>query len=354
MNQIGSGTPNPDKILKFWETKQGTVMMAVAAALGVGVFYFVGPFILIAVKTLFSTLSFTAASIVMAVVVGFLGMIATSKNFWLALTIQADKISRAVLRSTIDRDPIAAARHALDRMRKRLKQIRDHEQRINANLKRVEQQINENAASANSEFELAAQAQKQQKKGLASVHSQTAQEYQRSNLALTPTYQQMRKYSTIFAQVGESADLRIQVFGRKIDIKERELAVKKAGQAAADAARSMFAGADDELMRESMDSISDQIAAAEADMEQFMTQIMPTLQADELQRGVDADKGLEALQGWLQQQNDKPDAQSLIGSGTARLLLEAGSPTVLDNNVEREALPVDTSFDTFFSSKEQK
>jgi hypothetical protein len=161
----------------------------------------------------------------------------------------------------------------------------------------------------------------------------------------------MRKYAAIFERVGESADIKIQLFERKISIKEKELAVKKAGQQAADAARSMFSGADDELMQESMDSISDQIAAAEADMEQFMTDIMPTLQADELQHGVDQERGMQSLQKWLEGQNQKPDAQSLLGSGAARtLLLEATANSPLPANTGREPLPASNSFDSFFDS----
>jgi hypothetical protein len=355
MDPISSGSPNADKVFKFWDTKQGTVMMALGAVAIVGLLYVALPYLLVLFQNLFATLGFMVGSIILAVVVGFLGMIVTNRRFLLALTIWADRLARLALKASIDRDPISAAKHALDRMRKRLEQINTHRRQIVANLKRVEGQIDENAEQAKNEFSLAQQALKQNKQGQAQVHAQTAEEYQKSNLALTPTYQQMRKYAAIFERVGESADIKIQLFERKIAIKEKELAVKKAGQQAADAARSMFSGADDELMQESMDSISDQIAAAEADMEQFMTDIMPTLQADELQHGVDQERGMQSLQKWLEEQNQKPDAQSLLGSGAARtLLLEAEAASPLPAGTDRAPLPASSNFDSFFSNDSDK
>src|SRR4051812_43524213 len=116
MDQITSGSSNPERIFKFWETKQGTILTGIGAAAILGLLYAVGPALLAIVKNLFLTLNFALACSIVAIPLAFLYVLVTNPRFQLAFTLAADSLARTIMRKTIDRDPIAAGRHALDRM----------------------------------------------------------------------------------------------------------------------------------------------------------------------------------------------------------------------------------------------
>src|ERR1044072_7920708 len=103
MTQPSSGSSNTDKLFKFWDTKQGTVMMAIGAVAVVGLLYVALPYLLVLFQNLFATLGFMGGSSLLPVVVGFLGMIVTNRRSLLALTVWADSLSRLVLKASIDR-----------------------------------------------------------------------------------------------------------------------------------------------------------------------------------------------------------------------------------------------------------
>jgi phage shock protein A len=351
MNLPVPGTPQAEKLGRFWDSKQGTVMMGVwagMAAVGLWGLYKALPFIIKGLTMGLQAFGLFALSAVALPIVGVLGIVLTDKRTWLALTYFSANVARRLTSAVINEDPIGSAKTALERMRKRLQDVKSKRTMIVANTKRVDDTIKTNEDERQSELLMAQQALRQNDQRQAEVHAATAQELQDSNEALAPVSKQMHFYAQVFDRVIESGESRLAIFTRKIEIKQRELGAKQAGQSAAASYRAAMKGADADMLAESMDAIGQQIAEAEADMESFMNDIIPQLESDDLKKGANAARGMVSLQQWLTAQNAKPTG--LLESGTARtLLIQTGAPVAV-TPAPGDPAAVPSGFDAFFES----
>jgi hypothetical protein len=351
MEQLPGSTSTADKIMKFWDTKAGTVAMAVYAVIGsVALFalYKVLPYLITLFTNAAAAFGFAIVASVLAVILAFIVYVLSLKETRLAFTYLAVNIARKINKAVVDTDPIGSAKTALERMRKKLEQIRKHQRNVAANYKRLDQLITENNEERTQELNLAKTAQEQGKRAQAEIHASAALELENSNKSLMPLYKQMAYFNKVLTRVGDTSDAKIAMFERKIQIKEKELAVKRAGQEATRAARGIFSGDDQTMLDESLDSIGSQIASAEAEMEEFMNSAAPILEAEDLRRGMQNEQAMGALNAWLT--NQTGSSTMLLESGEARtLLLESGTPEPAI--FER---PKTGSFAGFFDSNNEK
>lgn len=336
-----------DKGFRFWETKQGTATMGLGAlalaALGF-LLYKISPFLVVLFQNLMTAVGFALATTLLVVVLFSLLYFLSRKNVRLAFTYWCENQARRVMRAVVDADPIGSAKTALGRMRRRLDEMKQRLVVVVRERKRLEAIITENNENREFEMQLAQKALQKEDQEQSDAHAASAGDYEESNRELLRTLKGLSWVQDVLERVSKSLDLRMQGFEKKIAIKERELKAKLAGQAAVSAARSALSGDDKAMFDESVDSISQQIAQAEASIESFFNDALPMLQADDLGTAVKNDKARVALERWINGQEKSPDTASLLSSNDARQLrLSAGmAPAAALPTGEKAAQPVPT------------
>lgn len=231
---------------------------------------------------------------------------------------------RKIRRAIIAEDPVGILDSVINRMNAKQEELTGNIEKARASLARLKKQRDDFAAKEQNEESLAKVAQS---KGLdeedIQQHVIAAGRWQKAADTTKPMIDTLTEMAAKFQDALVICRRSIADATNQKDVLAAQLAAMKDGQAAVKGFRA-FMGRNPELLmqKEAVDEIERQASEAEASIDQFMRDVTPVLDADNLQRQADAKTAMAKFGGFLKQSPALPGVVDghVVSSGEKELV----------------------------------
>lgn len=272
--------------------KGDKITMAIIGVIGLIAFVLIGvvalPYVLEAIKNTIY-LGIMGGGLVLAV----LSIISN----WTSLVYKWKNMSRNIRRTVARENPLGVMDTAIGRFARKLEDIRTNVSKADAAAKQQMEAIRATKAEQVQQENLLAEAQHRGRPDVEIQRYAIASERRRKSVEnMLPLAETLNQVHEKMEQAREMCINKLEDMKDQRSVFAREYAAMMSGQKAVHAFRNFFSSNPDlEMLQLSIEEIDRQTAEAEADIDQFMRDIQPALNAASLQKGADATAALARI-----------------------------------------------------------
>lgn len=281
------------KLKSFWERKEGfTGMIFIALAAVAG-----GMALWTALPTLIAFATGTIHLIILCAIIAGLVAVLTDARFWSITSSMFQSVMRLVTGIFVEIDPVGICKNYIKQLEAKRENI-NHEME---NLKAQKNSIESAIADATDKMKTAlSTARAAQNKGMENEAGVNALEAQRQKDFIDKMQFILEKINMLYAmleKVEDNCETIIKDTTNQVNAKERERKMWKATSGAIKSASSILMGNSQEraLFEAGMESITEDIARKNGELDRFVDRSRTILSNMDLQKGVMKDKGMELL-----------------------------------------------------------
>lgn len=279
---------NADKIV-------GAVLAIVAGALLIWGGIYVMPLLVELAK---NTIVFIAELVVLA----FLAIVFLDPNTWRSIYYKWKNISRNIRKAIVREDPLGTLDTVISRFVAKLETIDENLVQADGARKRQDKAIEDCLAKAAEEANLVRAAKNQGKSNNEiGQHAASSKRWEKAALEMRPQQEFLTKMMVRLEQARDLANSKINDLRDQKSVLAIRLESMQDGQQAVRGLKRLFGNNDDLIMQDmALEEIERQSFEAEAEIDQFMKVISPSLAAADLKREAEMAAAMEQFGGYVE------------------------------------------------------
>lgn len=280
----------------FWERPEGKTGMLFTGLLGAGALYGLYKVLPYLITIVENTLYLGVLLAVLGVII-YMILDPKMRNL---IFYMYKSFMRWITGIFIQIDPIGILKSYVDDLKSNLKKMNKQIAVLKGQMRRLQQIINENKKSINSNLKLANAAKQKDKKGIMILKSRKAGRLKESNLRLDELYRKLEILYRVLTKMYENSEILVEDIEDQVTVKEQERKAIRASHSAMKSAMDIIAGNSDkkEMFDRALEAIADDVSMKIGEMERFMEMSNNFMDSIDLQNGIFEEEGLELLEKW--------------------------------------------------------